>query len=258
MSFNHHKYTRREWFNFANKIKTRDQFHCVTCHRDSNIAVLQVHHLHYIKNKLPWEYELSDCVTLCKRCHAAEHQKVDPIDGWSLLHVFDLNQASGCCERTGCGKEIRYEHLIYHPQAGYKTVGSTCVDVLTLSDQLDSKKVLALFEKLSKFNRSANWRNEITKMGRDYHIASYRGHQIRIYGCPNDYAIQLWIKRKEEKWHDPKKIHKQPLLNLRLVQQLGFIYLLHELSTDVMEQTKLKSIYENIVVFGKETSRTVY
>lgn len=89
----------------------RDGHRCLNCERPSNKVILQVHHEIYIPNKAPWDYSLSDCRTLCKRCHAKEHGIIEPDKGWSLISIDDLGDIAGLCERQNCGKNIRYEHL---------------------------------------------------------------------------------------------------------------------------------------------------
>ena len=135
------KHWRNEnWFKFSEKVKNRDNYTCILCGRDSNEVILQIHHEIYIKGKLPWEYSLSDCRTLCKGCHAREHGLIEPDKGWSLLAIDDLGNLDGICERLNCGKKIRYEHLTYHPKWGYKNVGSTCIEHLTEQDKSLSVK----------------------------------------------------------------------------------------------------------------------
>jgi len=67
----------KEWQDFSDKVKKRDNFKCLQCSRDATEVVLQVHHEIYREDKLPWEYALSDCRTLCKGCHAKEHKLVE-------------------------------------------------------------------------------------------------------------------------------------------------------------------------------------
>ena len=53
-------------------ILQRDNFTCQHC--GSTEKSLQVHHLRYQKWKKPWEYDNSELLTLCHRCHEAETQ----------------------------------------------------------------------------------------------------------------------------------------------------------------------------------------
>jgi hypothetical protein len=62
-----------------------------------------------------------------------------------------LGALDGICERKNCGTGIRYEHIIYHPNWGYKIVGSTCIDHLTQEDKLLSSDILKMYKQISKF-----------------------------------------------------------------------------------------------------------
>lgn len=60
------------WLNKRAEILQRDGFRCRYC---SETKGLQVHHKHYVEGRLAWEYDDSDLITLCKSCHAKEHNK---------------------------------------------------------------------------------------------------------------------------------------------------------------------------------------
>ncbi len=49
------------------EILERDENECRRCHTCE--IRLEVHHLRYIKNHEPWEYENEDLITLCMFCH---------------------------------------------------------------------------------------------------------------------------------------------------------------------------------------------
>lgn len=61
---------RKEWKEFRKTILDRDSNKCVKC---GSTKILQAHHIKYIENRYPWEYELQELVTLCKVCHKKEH-----------------------------------------------------------------------------------------------------------------------------------------------------------------------------------------
>ena len=48
----------------------RDKFKCQNCFHDD--ITLNVHHLVYIKGRLPWEYPDKYLITLCIECHDLE------------------------------------------------------------------------------------------------------------------------------------------------------------------------------------------
>src|SRR5665647_714409 len=52
------------------EIMQRDEFTCQCCF-DSE-STLNVHHCHYEKGKLPWEYDGMALITLCESCHEQE------------------------------------------------------------------------------------------------------------------------------------------------------------------------------------------
>jgi hypothetical protein len=58
------------WLNKRAEILQRDGFRCRYC---GETKCLQVHHKQYIEGRLAWEYDNSDLITLCKSCHAREH-----------------------------------------------------------------------------------------------------------------------------------------------------------------------------------------
>ena len=64
-----------KWKDKAYRIKLRDKFKCRGCKR--NDRPLHVHHKHYIKDKLPWEYPNKDLYTLCEVCHKLEHHLIN-------------------------------------------------------------------------------------------------------------------------------------------------------------------------------------
>lgn len=54
------------------EIMQRDNFTCQICgHADKP---LHVHHIHYEKGRMPWEYNGSQLITLCEDCHKSEHE----------------------------------------------------------------------------------------------------------------------------------------------------------------------------------------
>lgn len=52
------------------QIMNRDDFTCRSCGDKS--TTLHVHHLAYVRNACPWEYEDRFLVTLCENCHEEE------------------------------------------------------------------------------------------------------------------------------------------------------------------------------------------
>lgn len=55
------------------EIMDRDEFCCQICEDDQ--STLNVHHRFYLQGHEPWEYEDSELVTLCEKCHKEETKK---------------------------------------------------------------------------------------------------------------------------------------------------------------------------------------
>lgn len=239
-------YTNDMWLEFSQRVQLRDRNKCLKCHRSQPDVVLQVHHELYIPNKQPWEYALSDCTTLCKGCHAREHGLIEPDNSWFLISIDDLGDLTGTCERNGCSKKIRYEHLTYHPEWGYKKVGSTCIEHLTKKDKNLSGKILACYRNISSFVHSSDWYKGKTKMDKPY-VGTKHGHDlIRIYGQDGRYAFQIALKEKGRKNHHFKNIVHTPGKVLNEVKELAYITLKGINTQDEEEKSMLRNLYRNI------------
>jgi hypothetical protein len=239
-------YYNIKWHEFSNRVKYRDNFICLKCGRKEPDVVLQTHHKIYKLGLEPWEYPLGDCLTLCKGCHSREHGIVEPDSGWTLLSIDDLGELSGTCERKGCGSEIRFEHITYHPKCGYKTVGSTCIEYLTREDQFLSQEVIKIYRKISEFIKNSNWEEGTTQKGKSFLVSKYSHNQIRIYGKESYYSFQIAIKRKGEKRFDFEEVIRTKNKNLEQVKELGFIVLKGLTTEDTKEKNLLREIYKRI------------
>lgn len=70
---------------------------------------LQVHHKNYIINKLPWEYDNGDLVTLCNHCHLEIHENEDiPIYNENGHLILDYINCDRC---GGTGYFPEYKHV---------------------------------------------------------------------------------------------------------------------------------------------------
>lgn len=239
-------YYNADWYIFSDKIRARDNYRCLHCNRTNNEVTLQVHHKLYIWGLKPWEYSLSDCLTLCKGCHAKEHKLIEPNSGWTLIAVDDLGGLYGICERNGCGTEIRYEHLIYHPNWGYLTVGSSCVEYLTEEDRNLSSEIVKIFKNISKFVHESIWDAGITKNKKDFITTTYKHHLIRIYGKENFFSFQIAIKETGEKWYDYKDFIYVKNRNLIQVKEMAYIVLKGTISENESEKIILRNVYKSI------------
>lgn len=222
----------KKWSEFSEKVKRRDNYSCLQCGRNKDDIVLQVHHEVYIRNKLPWEYSLSDCRSLCK--------------GWSLLSVNDLGDLIGICERKDCGNSIRYENHTYHPDWGYKIVGSTCIQHLTQEDKLLSNNLINSYKLISKFIHTSIWEKGLTKNKKKYIYTSHKHHVIRIYGRDDFYSFQILLKVKGKKWHDLQKLISTRKKGLEEVKELAYIVLKGTISSSEKEKLLLREMYQNI------------
>jgi 5-methylcytosine-specific restriction endonuclease McrA len=60
----------RRWIELRDSILIRDWNMCQQCMRTVN---LHVHHKRYYPGRMAWEYDKWDLITLCDKCHRAEH-----------------------------------------------------------------------------------------------------------------------------------------------------------------------------------------
>ena len=239
-------YVNEKWYDFSERVKQRDGYKCLQCERSTPEVVLQIHHETYIKGKPPWEYSLSDCRTLCKGCHAKEHKIIEPSRGWTLISIDDLGGLDGICERKNCETEIRYEHLTYHPNWGYKIVGSTCIEHLTQEDRLLSSKVIQVYKNISKFVHKSEWESGLTKKGNKYISCKHNHHTIRIYGAAHNYSFQIVLKEKGEHWHNFGDFIPAKKKSLEEVKELAYIVLKGKISNSEKEKTLLRNLYREI------------
>lgn len=239
-------YRLNEWFDFAQRVRARDGNKCLKCHRTPPDVVLQVHHENYVEGRPPWKYPLSDCTTLCKGCHAREHGHIEPDSGWYLLAIDDLGELSGTCEKEGCGTDIRYEHLTYHPKWGYKIVGSTCIEYLTKEDIHLSSEILKNYKAISRFVHGSDWQSGRTQKDKPF-IGTKHGHDlIRIYGNKGRYAFQVALKEKGRRKHYFEDVVSLPGKSLEEVKELAFITLKGLTAEKEEEKTLLRNLYKSV------------
>lgn len=75
------------WQKLRLKIMERDEFKCRQCLDDKE--QLQIHHIKYIANKLPWEYPEELLETLCVDCHKSITETNESIKN-SLFEIIDF------------------------------------------------------------------------------------------------------------------------------------------------------------------------
>ena len=234
-----------EWFKFSNKVKKRDRYKCLICERGSESVVLQVHHVIYIQNRKPWEYSLSDCRTLCRGCHAREHGLIEPSSGWVLLSVDDIGDNSGKCEREGCPANIRYEYHTYHPNWGYKIVGSTCIQHLTLKDRELGAEIKSTYEAISRFVRKSIWERDYSYEGMNI-STKYKHDIFRVYGAEGNYSFQIFIKIKNRAKFEETKIIPAIGKTFEEIKELSYIVLKGKRAKEESKKIMLRELYRGI------------
>ena len=154
-------YRKPSWHERCKQIIQLDGETCCLCGRHEPEVVLQVHHKKYIPGRKPWEYRQEDLITLCKGCHAREHNRLQnaiPQEGWIYVDGDDLGGLYGQCEL--CKTEYRHEHYLFHPDYGYISVGCECANKLLNSTQASTKEAELKLEakRLERFLVSPKWK----------------------------------------------------------------------------------------------------
>lgn len=156
MSESKSAYRRKEWLDFRNERIKIAGHKCERCNRKSGDVVLQVHHPHYEKGRLPWEYEKLFCVVLCKGCHAREHGIIKPADGWNLISSdWDDRSPTGPTKCENCNADMEWWNVIWHAEWGSIVVGYKCADLLGVSEVGRLKRQQ---ERMRTFVNSPRWK----------------------------------------------------------------------------------------------------
>lgn len=181
-------YNKHQWKLFRQSVIELDGYKCRQCGRKQSEVILQVHHKEYKSGLKAWEYPTTDCITLCKGCHAQVHGIIQPTFGWEYIGDEDLGDLIGTCENRGCGSEIRYSFTIYHPQWGTLEVGTVCCDNLTDSQIASNLKESALkFEgRKTRFLNSKRWKYEGLA-----HKLKQGLFDIEIFEKENRYSLKI-------------------------------------------------------------------
>ncbi|WP_147297246.1 HNH endonuclease [Chromobacterium vaccinii] len=147
-------YGNKLWAEFREKIISLDGGVCITCGRSrADGVVMQVHHKRYITGRKPWEYDTSDCETLCRGCHAREHGEIRPASGWQYFGEDDLEDLIGTCDL--CGSTIRFVHHVQHEHWEPMGVGTVCCDNLTGTEEATTAR--RRLGRLKRFIVSDRW-----------------------------------------------------------------------------------------------------
>lgn len=124
-----------QWQRRRLEIMQRDEFRCQYC-RDGT-STLNVHHKHYVKGRLAWEYSDDELVTLCEPCHELSHEENEqwkpllaklPLDGpFSKPQAFAL---------VAGWSHSNFPHDLKHNYAGSK-LSFTIGEIAAALDQID-------------------------------------------------------------------------------------------------------------------------
>lgn len=165
-------YADKQWAAFREQVIELDGGVCVECGRGRPDGVaLQVHHKHYISGRKPWQYDPSDCETLCQGCHAREHGEIRPDSGWEYIGEDDLGDLAGNCEL--CGTAIRYVHYVLHKHWEQMGVGTNCCDALTgTREATEARRRLGRFR---RFLASSKWKRK-----HGCHTIKHRGFRLTV------------------------------------------------------------------------------
>lgn len=240
-------YKHENWHKYSEEVKARDGYCCTKCQRSAEEVNLHAHHTYYVSGQKPWEYPLEACVTLCAGCHAREHDLIEPTNEWILIDINDLEDLSGKCEKIGCGKNIRYEFNIYHPNWGYKIVGSTCVDYLSAEDQTIARYLLNYYTSISTFlaDNMAVKRTEKTKRIL-FKQQSYKHSFINFYEMKDGYKFKVYIRTGPRKYTPKESVEVKNGCSLNKVRALGFLALNGHLEKDKKKLDAIRSVYKEI------------
>jgi len=149
-------YRRKEWFQFRERCLVVACRKCERCGRSQKEASLQVHHPHYGEDLMPWEYDPRFCEVLCKGCHAREHGKIKPLDGWTLIHSdWDDGEPTGWTKCEHCDASMEWHNDLWHPEWGVITVGYECADKLGTPEVHAIKRKR---ERMNTFLHSPRWK----------------------------------------------------------------------------------------------------
>jgi hypothetical protein len=79
-----------KWQKTRLEIMQRANFACEKC--GDKKSTLNVHHKNYKQGRNPWEYELSNFVCLCERCHEEIHEQKKMINNLLPYSLLDFSE----------------------------------------------------------------------------------------------------------------------------------------------------------------------
>lgn len=88
-------------------VLRRDEFSCQQC--GAKKVQLEVHHIRYVNGKMPWDYDGSDLITLCDKCH----EKITDYEKYETLVPGGYFYHKGH-RGVGIVEELHYDNLWFH------------------------------------------------------------------------------------------------------------------------------------------------
>jgi len=159
----------KEWAIVRRIIICRDNNKCRLCNSSTNLVV---HHKVYIKNRMAWEYEEVDLITLCDICHKSFH-KIKTVEEQNEKSIQDAMQN---------GLELFFNAIL--KEALYATRTSTRLEETYSYPYLFEKKFLVE----GKTVRKSLLLIEVLDQGR---------HDLSYYiSCDDQLLIASYIKAK--------------------------------------------------------------
>lgn len=153
-------YRKKAWREKREEILQRDNYMCQCCGRHaSESVVLHVHHLTYIRGCQPWDYPAYALQTLCAGCHSGEHGHTMPKDGWIYDEEYDTEDY-GAEQCQLCNTDLRYVHVLHHPNWGMIMVGCECAQSLlscAIAEE-NRKERTSRLRKYKTFMESPKWK----------------------------------------------------------------------------------------------------
>ena len=99
----HRGYSDQRWYRRRDQIVRRDGYLCRRC---ESAERLHVHHLFYIDDHKPWEYEQDALITYCQTCHDEAHLAAIEVRNEDGVVIRRVAPVSALC--PACFHPFRY------------------------------------------------------------------------------------------------------------------------------------------------------
>lgn len=162
--YKHPKWQQKRMEVFENVKSLHDVLCCQRCF-DTEVQ-LQVHHKRYVKDKMIWEYPISELELLCSQCHEEAHEDKDELQNIiALLPTEAIPEITsiitGYCQYIASPAAIRFPENpnMYYSEFCGKIAGS-------LANKMNMDGLFELLQKIEE----ASCGDEIT-----FTIPKFRG-----------------------------------------------------------------------------------